>query len=93
MKKQKKQTSIAGENHSRFDASVIEWSAPEYHRYEKGVLWYVIAAVLLTGIVFYAISTGGWTFAVAILVFAGVYALIYHKEPKRLNMQLSNVGI
>ena len=43
--------------------------------------------------VIYGVQTSGWTFSIAILVFAGVYLLFHSKDPKRVPVKVSHVGI
>ena len=76
-----------------FDESVIEWTAPEYIQHEKGIVWYLFAAVGLVLLCVYAIFTANWTLLVALVVIAGVYYWMHGFNPKNINVKISRVGI
>lgn len=76
-----------------FDNALFSWSAPEYVHHEKGFLWKIIVPGLWLILVIYALFSAAWTFAVSLLIFAGVYWLIYHEKPEHIPVKISRVGI
>lgn len=85
----KKQT----EEKTAFDEPVFSWEAPEYIHHEKGWLWLVIVGGLWAVLILYALYSEAWTFAVALLIFGGVYAVLYHEKPKKVQVKISRMGI
>jgi len=78
---------------SAFDDAVISWVAPEYVEHERGFLWKTIMLLLVVagaGVSFYI---GDWSFALAIIVFAGVYAIIHSRRPRNVEIKISEIGI
>lgn len=71
----------------------LSWKAPQYQHHEKSVLWFVLAAIALVGFVVYGLSTDGWTFSVAMVVFAGTYYLMQRHTPPIVNVIISNNGV
>ena len=76
-----------------FDQSLISWHAPEYQQHEKSALWYVVAAVIALALVIYGLKTDGWTFSVAIIVFAGTYYLFHRHTPPIIEIKISKMGV
>lgn len=81
-------------NHKRgFEKALISWHAPEYPHHEKSLLWFLIAALIIGILVFYGLETNGWTFSIALIVFAGTYYLIYRHKPRMVEVKVSGFGV
>lgn len=76
-----------------FERAVINWKAPEYIYHEKSALWFIVAGFVAIALVIYGLTTDGWTFSVAIIVFAGTYYLFYRHAPPVVDVKLSRVGV
>jgi hypothetical protein len=76
-----------------FDKAVISWKAPEYTYHQKSPLWFLIAGLIVLALVVYGLVTDGWTFSVAMIVFAGTYYLFYKSEPPVVDVKISTFGI
>lgn len=78
---------------SAFDEAVIEWTAPEYVKHDKGLTWtasMVLLVIISAGIGLYLKA---WTFSLVIIVFAVVYYLIHLEHPRNIDVVLSDIGI
>ncbi|MFA6521112.1 MAG: hypothetical protein WCT53_01880 [Candidatus Gracilibacteria bacterium] len=76
-----------------FENAIIRWKAPEFDHHEKSTLWFIIAGLVVLLLVFYGLKTDGWTFSVAILVFAGTYYLLHREKPKVVDIKISKIGV
>ncbi|MEK9133157.1 MAG: hypothetical protein AAB606_05655 [Patescibacteria group bacterium] len=76
-----------------YDDAVLTWKAPEYTYHEKSIIWFILAGFVALLLVIYGILTNGWTFSVAILVFAGTYYLVYREKPKMVEIKISRFGV
>lgn len=76
-----------------FDRAILTWKAPEFTHYEKSMLWFIVAALVLILLVIYGIESDGWTFSIAIVVFAGVYYLMHRRIPANVDVKISKIGI
>lgn len=76
-----------------FDRAVLVWKAPEYRHHEKSLLWYLIAVVILAALVVYGILTDGWTFSLALIVFAGTYYVSQRETPQIVDVKISEMGV
>jgi len=82
-----------GKNHRTFEAALLTWKAPEYAHHEKSALWFVIAGIILLAFIMYGLATDGWTFSIALIVFAGTYYLLHRETPKIVDVKISKVGV
>lgn len=80
-------------NKHAFDKALLAWRAPEYHQYEKSALWFIIAGLAAAVLIFYGIKTDGWTFSIAVAVFAAVYYLMHREQPPVVDVKISEVGV
>ena len=76
-----------------FDKALLSWIAPEYPHQEKSWLWFAVASVVLALLVLYGLFTDGWTFSMAVLVFAGTYYLLHRETSPLVEVKISRVGI
>lgn len=72
---------------------MFSFIAPEYFPHKRGRAWYVLMISFLALLVLYGVMNNAWTFSLALLVFAGVYALLRMKEPKRHQVTITDSGI
>ncbi|MBI4994607.1 hypothetical protein HZC21_03115 [Candidatus Peregrinibacteria bacterium] len=76
-----------------FEKAVFTWSAPEYIYHKKTALWFIVAGFVAIALVIYGLMTNGWTFSVAIIVFAGTYYSFYKHAPQNVEVKISRVGV
>lgn len=73
--------------------NIFSFIAPEYFPHKRGRVWYVLMIAFLGLLVTYGVMSDAWTFSLALLVFAGVYALLRMKEPKQHQVTITDSGI
>jgi len=71
----------------------FSWSIPEFPKYERGKLWYAIAALVAGGGILYAVLTSNFLFAVIILMFAMISLLYSTREPAMIPFAIGESGI
>lgn len=76
-----------------FDKAIFSWRAPEYTHHAKSPAWFIIAGLAALLLVIYGLKTDGWTFSVAIIVFAGTYYLVHRDAPKTVEVKISKFGV
>lgn len=82
----------ASDDHA-FDKSVISWTAQEYIKMEKGVLWFVIAGLIAILLIVYSLKQGSWTFAGAVFAAIIAYSIHDRNNPGKIKIILSEIGI
>lgn len=81
------------ENPHAFEEAILSWKAPEYLKHEKSHMWFLVAGIIALLLVFYGFASGGWTFSLAIIVFAGTYYLLHREDPKIVDVKISEMGV
>lgn len=76
-----------------FEQTVLSWKAPQFPHHEKSLLWFIVAGLVVFFLVMYGLRTDGWTFSVAILVFAGTYYLVHRHVPPTVDIKISKFGV
>lgn len=76
-----------------FDQVILSWYSPDVIRYEKGLVWYAIAALIDAALVAYAIWSGSWTMAAVFLILPLVYVSQQRKKPVMKQVIISPYGI
>lgn len=76
-----------------FDEGVISWIAPEYIKYERGLLWKIVVVLAMVAIVGFGVYYREWTFPLAVLTFVLVYVLIHRENPKDVKVIISKIGV
>lgn len=72
----------------------IAWNAPEGTRVQRGVIWYVIFAIVLVGLMALAILVfKNWTFAILLPIMAVALFVLSNKNPQTINYAISPKGI
>jgi len=78
---------------SSFDEAVMSWMAPEFIKYQRGIVWKIVVALVAAALVVFGYFYDAWTFSLAVIVFAIVYAIVNRKEPKEIQVIVSEIGI
>lgn len=78
---------------SSFDHEQISWIAPERIRYQRGKLWLTLSIVCVLAAAAWGFIYEAWTFSIAIIAFAIVYALTHMERPQDVKIVISDIGI
>lgn len=82
-----------GIDRHQFDVATVQWETMEYTHHEKPLSWFIGAGLIVFGLVLYGLMTNGWTFSIAVIVFAGTYYLLHHTPPRQITVKISRAGI
>lgn len=86
----KHKTALAQVHHGEIKHSFY---APEFLEYPRGPIWYLVAGFIGLGIITLGVLTHAITLTVAFLVFVGVYWLLHTREPKILEVAITQSGV
>lgn len=73
--------------------ALLSWTAPEYIKHSKGVVWFLLAGIVALVCVGYAVYTASWTMAIAFIALAGVYVISHHREPTEITVSVNDFGL
>jgi len=71
----------------------IQLEIPEYTKYERSLLWYVVAILLDAGLLVYAIMTSNFLFAVILVLITVIIIIMSFNQPRILKMTMDPTGI
>ena len=69
------------------------WQIPEYHKHERGRLWYIVASIIFIFLIGYGIFTNNFLFALLMLLFVAIIFMHSTREPMYLNIGVSDKGV
>jgi hypothetical protein len=72
---------------------LLQWTGKPYAVHERTKDWYVKAGVVTVLVGVYAVLTASWTFAIVILLAAGVFYLLRDHEPREQTIEILRGGI
>ncbi|OGH71152.1 MAG: hypothetical protein A2921_01705 [Candidatus Magasanikbacteria bacterium RIFCSPLOWO2_01_FULL_43_20b] len=72
---------------------IHEWTILEYEKHARGMLWYVLAAVLGLALVLYGVFTGNFLFSLIVILAAIILFLQSHQEPRQIPFQITDLGV
>lgn len=82
------------EGDESFDGETVTWVAHEYIHQEKGALWFVVFAVVITVLIAVSLLLmNSWSFAVLLAVIAVVVVVYSRRPPRELTYTLSDDGL
>ncbi len=73
--------------------TLLHWQGPEYENYAKDYRWYLIASILLSLIVFYAVWNDSPLMAIVFILIGMVGYIYLEKPPRILNFRITPSGI
>jgi len=71
----------------------LEWTAPEFVKYEKGKKWFVLVAIISLAIMIIAILSKNFLWVVITILIALVVYIYASKEPRKIKFSISGKGI
>lgn len=75
------------------EQAVYSWNGPEYIRYQKGKLWYVLAFALAVLLFTWALSEHSIPMMLSTLAIVIAYYFYDQKIPKEVRISLSHFGV
>ncbi len=97
MAKRKKQRRKTEKNQNlpqgAFDTPVLTWLSPQYLRFNRGKLWYLLAGLADIALIAYAVWAGTWTMAIVFILLPIVFLIEHRNKPKVVEVVVSQYGI
>lgn len=76
-----------------FERAILSWYAPEFLRFNKGVIWYTIAGLLNILILAYAVWSQSYTMSAVFILLPLVYLLEQRHKPEVVEVKISHFGV
>jgi hypothetical protein len=78
---------------SYYDDAAFSWVAPEYVMHDRGWIWKISMVSVVALVAILSLYFQAWSFALVVVVFAAVYALVHLQHPRNVEIKISEVGI
>ncbi len=72
---------------------LLEWETLDFIPTPRGKTWYIAAGLIVAGLLVYALATGSWTMAIAFIMLGVVFMLAEKRNPKKVKVVISDMGI
>jgi len=69
------------------------WKIPEYREYNRSKKWYIIAIIILIALLFWAIITSNFLFAIILIVAGITFSMHDRKKAQEINFDIQENGI
>ena len=72
---------------------LLEWETLDFIPIPRGKTWYIVAGLVVAGLLIFALSTGSWTMAIAFIMLVIVFMLVEKRDPRKVKVVISDMGI
>ena len=72
---------------------IHEWTILEYEKHTRGMVWYILAAVLGLALVLYGVFTGNFLFSLIVILAAIILFMQAHQDPRQIPFQITDLGV
>ncbi|MEK9130679.1 MAG: hypothetical protein AAB429_01015 [Patescibacteria group bacterium] len=76
-----------------FGKSLVSWETWEYPKHDRSLRWYIIAGIVGTALLLYAILTASFPFAVILLMIGIIIFLSHLHDPARVVVHVTTNGV
>lgn len=84
----------AGEEyHPEVGKVLTSWEAPEFVRYDKGLLWYIVALIFICSMAGYGIYANSPIMSITFILIGVVGYIQTHREPEIVSFSLTSSGV
>lgn len=78
---------------SAYDDVILSWIAPETVKHERGLVWKIVASLVVAFAIAWGFVYFSWTFSLLLITFVLVYYLVHLEHPKEVEIKISEIGI
>lgn len=79
--------------HQEHRQTLLEWQTPEFIPTPRTKTWYIVAGLVVAGLVLYGIWSQSWTMVIAFLMIAVLFLLTEKQAPKEVKIVITDMGI
>lgn len=72
---------------------LISWAAPEFNKYEKSFMWYLVCGLIAAIVFIIAIFTKNYIFAFIVLLLSFLFFTYTKKNPRQIEFSIAEEGI
>lgn len=72
---------------------LVTWPVDEYENHTRGLLWYLLFALLGSAALIYALATQNFLFAVIVMMFGVIIGLSSLRDPRQMDFVVTEIGV
>lgn len=72
---------------------LMQWKFPEYEQYERGKIWYIMAAIISGLFLLFAILDRNFLFALIIIIVDLIILIQANRKPSQLDFKITEKGV
>lgn len=72
---------------------LLEWETLEFMPTPRGKTWYVVAGLVVAGLLAYAIHSQSWTMALAFIMLVVVFLITKRRQPRTVKVVITDMGV
>ena len=72
---------------------LMSWEYPEYHQFERGLWWYVIASIILVALLIYSYFSDNPLFIIIIILSVVIFVLANARQPLSFPFFITDKGL
>lgn len=76
-----------------YGATHFEWDFPEFIQHERGLWWYVLAGLIVLGILVYSLFTANILFAVLTIMVVIIMLFVHQRQPRIMRIKVTDEGL
>ena len=77
----------------RYGELKMMWTMPEHHVHERGLWWYILFVIVSLSLIFSAIFTANYAFAVIIILLGFLMVLEHYRNPESIPVVIMSTGL
>lgn len=73
--------------------TLISWKFSEYKNHKRGFLWYVLAFIIIAGLLLYSVFSVNFLFGVIVILMVIIYFFYFTRQPRKIDLKITEDGI
>ena len=69
------------------------WDFPEFTKHNRGILWHLIAFIVVVGLLVFLLFSANFLFAVIIILSVVIIVYISRRDPRIMNIKITDAGL
>ncbi len=93
LRKKQNKTDVQEKTGDFVNFQPLEWSAPEFTKYQKDVIWFLIGGAIGLGLLIFSLLNKNFIFALIVILSAFSLYVWSQKEPRKIKFVINVKGI
>lgn len=73
--------------------TLLKWETLDFMPTPRGKLWYIVAGIVMGGLILYAFLSGSLTMAIAFIVVSVLFLIVEKRKPREVEVEITDMGV